>query len=157
MTKSELQTALAEAAQTDKKTAGMFLNALGPIAYKVVKKEGEFVLPGFGKLVKQKRAARTQFNPTTRQKVKVAAKTTVRFRVAKGGRPAQPRRAETIQPAAAQSLRRGSSHQQSQVTGPVILPLIAPRSLRAAPTHARSTPRPAPAGQGRLRPPAPTT
>ena len=67
MTKSELQAALAEAIQTDKKTAGAFLNALGPIAYKVVKKEGEFVLPGFGKLVKQKRAARTQFNPTTRQ------------------------------------------------------------------------------------------
>ena len=88
MTKSELQTALAEAAQTDKKTAGMFLSALGPIAYKVVKKEGEFVLPGFGKLVKRKRAARTQFNPQTRQKMKVAAKTVVKFRVAKGAKDA---------------------------------------------------------------------
>jgi DNA-binding protein HU-beta len=88
MTKSELQTALAEATQTDKKTAGAFLNALGPIAYKAVKKEGEFVLPGFGKLVKQKRAARTGFNPTTRQKMKVAAKTVVRFRVAKGAKDA---------------------------------------------------------------------
>ena len=84
MTKSELQAALAEATQTDKKTAGAFLNALGPIAYKAVKKEGEFVLPGFGKLVKQKRPARMGFNPTTRQKMKVAAKTVVRFRVAKG-------------------------------------------------------------------------
>ena len=88
MTKSQLQAALAEATQTDKKTAGAFLNALGPIAYKVVKKEGEFVLPGFGKLVKQKRAARTQFNPQTRQKMKVAAKTVVRFRVAKGAQDA---------------------------------------------------------------------
>ena len=88
MKKSQLQAALAEAAQTDKKTAGMFLNALGPIAYKVVKNEGEFVLPGFGKLVKQKRAARTQFNPQTRQKMKVAAKTVVRFRVAKGAKDA---------------------------------------------------------------------
>ncbi|MBV9490462.1 MAG: HU family DNA-binding protein [Verrucomicrobia bacterium] len=88
MTKSQLQAALAEATQTDKKTAGAFLNALGPIAYKVVKKEGKFVLPGFGKLVKQKRAARTQFNPTTRQKMKVAAKTVVRFRVAKGAKDA---------------------------------------------------------------------
>ena len=35
MTKSELQAALAEATQMDKKTAGAFLNALGPIAYKV--------------------------------------------------------------------------------------------------------------------------
>ena len=61
---------------------------MGLIAYKAVKKEGEFVLPGFGKLVKQKRAARTQFNPTTRQKMKVAAKTVVRFRVAKGAKDA---------------------------------------------------------------------
>jgi len=38
MTKSQLQAALAEAALTDKKTAGAFLNALGPIAYKAVKK-----------------------------------------------------------------------------------------------------------------------
>ena len=88
MTKSELQAALAEATQTDKKTAGAFLNALGPIAYQAVKKEGAFVLPGFGKLVKQKRAARTGFNPTTRQKMKVAAKTVVRFRVAKGAKDA---------------------------------------------------------------------
>ena len=88
MTKSELQAALAEATQTDKKTAGAFLNALGPIAYKAVKKEGEFVLPGFGKLVKQKRPARMGFNPTTRQKMKVAAKTVVRFRVAKGAKDA---------------------------------------------------------------------
>ena len=88
MTKSELQAALAEATWTDKKTAGAFLNALGPIAYKVVKKEGEFVLPGFGKLVKRKRPARMGFNPTTRQKMKVAAKTVVRFRVAKGAKDA---------------------------------------------------------------------
>jgi DNA-binding protein HU-beta len=88
MTKSQLQAALAEAAQTDKKTAGAFLNALGPIAYKAVKKEGEFVLPGFGKLVKRRRPARMGFNPTTRQKMKVAAKTVVKFRVAKGAKDA---------------------------------------------------------------------
>ena len=88
MTKSELQAALAEATQTDKKTAGAFLNALGPIAYKAVKKEGEFVLPGFSKLIKQKRPARTGFNVQTRQKMKVGAKTVVRFRVAKGAKDA---------------------------------------------------------------------
>ena len=88
MTKTELQLALAEATQTNKKAAGAFLNALGAIAYKAVKKQGEFVLPGFGKLVKQKRKARTSFNPHTRQKVKVAAKTVVKFRVAKGAKDA---------------------------------------------------------------------
>jgi nucleoid DNA-binding protein len=55
MTKTELQSALAEATQTDKKTAGVFLDTLSAIAYKGTKKNGEFVLPGFGKLVKQKR------------------------------------------------------------------------------------------------------
>src|SRR5256885_13939990 len=88
MTKTELQVALAEATQTDKKTAAALLNALGLIAYKAVKKEGAFVLPGFGKLVNQRRAARTAFNPQTRQKVKVAAKTVIKFRVAKRAKDA---------------------------------------------------------------------
>jgi DNA-binding protein HU-beta len=83
MTKAELQTALAAATQTDKKTAGLFLDALSTLAYKEIKKNGEFVLPGFGKLVKQKRKARTGFNPKTQQKIKIPAKTVVKFRVAK--------------------------------------------------------------------------
>ena len=63
MTKTELRDALAQATQTNKKIAGLFLDTLGTLAYKEVKKNGEFVLPGFGKLVKQKRKARTGFNP----------------------------------------------------------------------------------------------
>jgi nucleoid DNA-binding protein len=55
MTKTELLVALAQATQTDKKTAGAFLDTLSTLAYKEIKKNGEFVLPGFGKLVKQKR------------------------------------------------------------------------------------------------------
>ena len=51
MTKTELQSALAEATQTDKRTAGVFLDTLDALAYKEIKKNGEFVLPGFGKLV----------------------------------------------------------------------------------------------------------
>jgi DNA-binding protein HU-beta len=50
MTKTELQSALAEATQTDKRTAGVFLDTLGALAYKEIKKNGEFVLPGLGKL-----------------------------------------------------------------------------------------------------------
>jgi DNA-binding protein HU-beta len=86
MTKTELQSTLAEATQTDKRTAGVFLDTLGAIAYKEIKKNGEFVLPGFGKLVKQKRKARTGFNPKTQQKIKIPAKTVVKFRVAKAAR-----------------------------------------------------------------------
>ena len=83
MTKAELQNALAEATQTDKRTAGVFLDTLGAIAYKATKKSGEFVVPGFGKLVKQKRKARTGLNPKTQQKIKISAKTVLKFRVFK--------------------------------------------------------------------------
>ena len=83
MTKAELQTALAEATQTSKKTAGIFLDTLSAIAYKAAKKDGEFVVPGFGKLVKQKRKARIGINPKTQQKIKIPAKTVVKFRVFK--------------------------------------------------------------------------
>jgi DNA-binding protein HU-beta len=86
MTKTELQSALAEATQTDKKTAGVFIDTLSALAYKEIKKTGEFVLPGFGKLVKQKRKARTGFNPKTQQKIKIPAKTVVKFRVAKAAK-----------------------------------------------------------------------
>ena len=43
-------------------------------------------MPGFGKLVKQKRKARTGFNPKTQQKIKIPAKTVVNFRVAKAAK-----------------------------------------------------------------------
>jgi DNA-binding protein HU-beta len=88
MTKTELQIALATATQTDKRTAGVFLDTLSSLAYKAIKKDGEFVLPGFGKLVKQKRKARTGFNPKTQQKIKIPAKTVVKFRVAKAAKDA---------------------------------------------------------------------
>ena len=88
MTKTELQSALAEAAQTDKKTAGVFLETLSNLAYKETKKTGEFVVPGFGKLVKQKRKARTGFNPKTQQKIKIPAKIVVKFRIAKAAKDA---------------------------------------------------------------------
>jgi DNA-binding protein HU-beta len=88
MTKSELQIALAAATDTNKRTAGVFLDTLCNLAYKEIKKSGEFVLPGFGKLVKQKRKARVGFNPKTQQKIKVPAKTVVKFRVAKAAKDA---------------------------------------------------------------------
>jgi DNA-binding protein HU-beta len=88
MTKTELQIALAAATQTNKKTAGVFLDTLGAVACKATKKNGELVLPGFGKLVRQKRKARRGFNPKTQQKIKIPAKTVVKFRVAKAAKNA---------------------------------------------------------------------
>jgi DNA-binding protein HU-beta len=86
MTKSQLQVALATATETNKRTAGVFLDTLRELAYKEVRKTGEFVLPGFGKLIKQKRKARNGFNPKTQAKIKIAAKTVVKFRVAKAAK-----------------------------------------------------------------------
>jgi DNA-binding protein HU-beta len=88
MTKTELQNELAKATQTNKRTAGVFLDTLNTIAYKATKKDGEFVLPGFGKLVKQKRKARMGLNPKTQQKIKIPAKTVVKFRVGKAAKDA---------------------------------------------------------------------
>ena len=81
MTKTELQVALAAATETTKRTAGVFLDTLSNLAYKKIKKDGEFVVPGFGKLVKQ-----SGFNPTKREKIKIPAKTVVKFRVAKAAK-----------------------------------------------------------------------
>jgi len=69
--------------ETNKKTAGVFLDTLSALAYKATQKHGEFFLPGFGKLVKQKRKARTGFNSKTQQKIRIPAKTVLKFRVAK--------------------------------------------------------------------------
>jgi len=66
--------------ETNKKTAAVFLDTLSALAYKTT---SEFVLPGFGKLVKQKRKARMGLNPRTQQNIRIPAKTVLKFRVAK--------------------------------------------------------------------------
>ncbi len=86
MTKYELQTALAEHVLTDRKTAAAFLRLLAEIAYRETKKKGEFVIPGIGKLVKQKRKARMGVNPKTGEKIKIAAKTVVKLRLVKAAK-----------------------------------------------------------------------
>jgi hypothetical protein len=45
MTKTELQSALAEATQTDKRTAGVFLDTLGALAYKESKRMANWSCP----------------------------------------------------------------------------------------------------------------
>ena len=83
MTKTELLQAIATETDTDKKTAAFFLDVITEIAFKETKKNGEFVLPGIGKLVKQNRAARMGRNPKTGEAIKIKAKTVVKFRVSK--------------------------------------------------------------------------
>lgn len=49
---------------------------------------GEFTIPGLGKLVKAERKARTGRNPATGEAIQIPAKTTVKFRLAKGAKDA---------------------------------------------------------------------
>jgi DNA-binding protein HU-beta len=98
MTKTELQIALATATQTNKRTAAVFLDTLSNLAYKAIKKNGEFVLPGFGKLLKQKRKARTGVNPRTQQKIKIPAKTVVQIPSRQGRKGRNSRGEEVVWP-----------------------------------------------------------
>ena len=86
MTKSQVLQALSEKTEMSKKDVSMFMDALANLAYSETKKNGEFTLPGFGKLVKKHRAARMGRNPATGEQIKIGAKTVVKFRVAKAAK-----------------------------------------------------------------------
>ncbi len=88
MTKSQLMSELAAKTNMSKKDATMFVETLVNMALKNVKTNGEFVIPGMGKLVKVKRAARMGRNPATGAEIKIPAKTVVKFRVAKAAKEA---------------------------------------------------------------------
>lgn len=88
MTKSAILGMLAEKTNMSKKDVVMFMDALTDLAYKEVKKSGVFVLPGFGKMVKMNRPARMGRNPATGESIKIAAKTVVKFRLAKAAKEA---------------------------------------------------------------------
>ena len=83
MTKSQLVAKLAEEAGVTKKNANQMLEALANAAVTETKKNGQFVIPGVGKLVKSQRKARMGRNPQTGAAIKIPAKTVVKFRVAK--------------------------------------------------------------------------
>lgn len=88
MSKSQLLASLAETSGLAKKDVITLLEKLVEMAYKEVKTNGEFVVPGIGKLVKVKRAARMGRNPATGESIQIPAKTVVKFRVAKAAKEA---------------------------------------------------------------------
>ena len=88
MTKAQMVTALAEKTGLSKKEVGTFLDELTTMAYEEVKGNGEFVLPGFGKLVKAHRKARKGRNPATGEEIDIPAKTVVKFRLSKSAKDA---------------------------------------------------------------------
>lgn len=83
MTKSQMIATLAEATGLSKKETSDFMDKLANVVYKEVKSGGECIVPGFGKLVKVKRAAREGRNPATGATIHIPAKTVVKFRLAK--------------------------------------------------------------------------
>ena len=88
LTKSQLLDVMAGETAMSKKDVASFLEKLANLALKEVKKNGEFVIPGLGKLVKINRAARMGRNPATGEQIKIAAKTVVKFKVAKAAKEA---------------------------------------------------------------------
>ncbi|MFA6307061.1 MAG: HU family DNA-binding protein [Patescibacteria group bacterium] len=88
MTKSQIMDAMAAEAGMSKKDTTSFMEKLAILALKEVKKNGEFVIPGLGKLVKINRAARMGRNPATGESIQIKAKTVVKFKVAKAAKEA---------------------------------------------------------------------
>ena len=88
MTQTQLVRSLAEKLEVNNKTARAFLDELAALAISEVKKNGVFVLPGIGRLVRQDRKARTGRNPATGESIKIPAKKVVKFRVAKAAKDA---------------------------------------------------------------------
>jgi DNA-binding protein HU-beta len=88
MTQTQLVKSLAEKCGVNNKQSRMFLDELSGMAIAEVKKNGVFVMPGIGRLVRVDRKARTGRNPATGESIKIPAKKVVKFRVAKAAKDA---------------------------------------------------------------------
>ena len=88
MTKTQVIRYMAEQMETPPKQIAAFFNLLIETATTQTRKNGEFTIPGLGKLVKAQRAARIGRNPATGETIKIKAKTTVKFRLAKSAKDA---------------------------------------------------------------------
>ena len=86
MTQTQLVRGLAEAGEVTNKQSRAILDSLAGLAISEVKKNGVFVLPGIGRLVRVDRKARLGRNPATGETIKIPAKKVVKFRVAKAVR-----------------------------------------------------------------------
>ncbi len=88
MTKAQFSRHISEKAGLTIKAAGELIDEIAAVAYKETKKNGQFTLPGLGKLVLDRRKARTGRNPATGETIKIPAKKVVKFRVAKAAKDA---------------------------------------------------------------------
>jgi DNA-binding protein HU-beta len=83
MTQTAIVSTLADKTGLKKSEVKTVFDALIELATSEVKKNGEFTIPGFGKLKKTNRKAREGRNPATGEIIKIPAKTTVKFSVGK--------------------------------------------------------------------------
>lgn len=83
MTQTQLVKELAEICGVANKVAKQMLESYSTIAVRETKKNGVFVLPGIGRLVRVERKARMGRNPSTGESIKIPAKKVVKFRIAK--------------------------------------------------------------------------
>ena len=83
MTQSEIVSKLAETCGCKKTDVKAMFDALASMATSEVRVNGEFAVPGFGKLKKTHRKARDGRNPATGAVIKIPAKTTVKFSIGK--------------------------------------------------------------------------
>jgi len=105
MTKTQVVRHIAEKHGIPNKTAAAFLEHLAETAIET-KKNGVFVLPGVGRLVKANRKARMGRNPQTGEAIKIPAKTVVKFRVAKAAKDVLVKGAEPATGAAKSASRK---------------------------------------------------
>jgi len=83
MTQTAIVRELAETSGISNKVSKQFLESLAALAVRETKKNGVFILPGIGRLVRAERKARTGRNPATGEAIKIPAKKVVKFRLAK--------------------------------------------------------------------------
>ena len=83
MTQTQIINSLAEKTGAKKSDVKTMFDALAEMATNEVRTNGEFTVPGFGKLKKTQRKARDGRNPATGAVIRIPAKTTVKFSVGK--------------------------------------------------------------------------
>ena len=84
MSQSEVVNHFAEKYELKRAQVKELFEELANLATNEVKENGEFVLPGFGKLVLSERKAREGRNPQTGETIQIPAKTALKFRLSKG-------------------------------------------------------------------------
>lgn len=83
MTQSEVFNHFADKTGMKRSQVKEFFEELANLASSEVKNNGEFVLPGFGKMVLSERKAREGRNPQTGETIQIPAKTALKFRLGK--------------------------------------------------------------------------